>query len=246
MRWALLSLLLSAAAVEAAPYDWCAGEGYPLTDQEHAWCDVEPAPGADACPDLRSACAHQRADLSYNRAGYPKRRLHKERRMIQRGSGRGGLNVIFWVILGVGLVIVLGLLWRHRGELSVVSGVGGLGEPSLRRARPDASTLERPDALREAAFEAAGRGDYTRAFALLHRALLWGLHDAQRVRLHRAHTHGDYLRQLRSAPQLRRQIRPIFTLVDAVEFGGVAVGLAEWTALQDRVEALPPLAEEAL
>lgn len=233
-----LALLLGAhgawgapPSLSAEPYGWCGGVDYPLTADEHRWCDLAPPA---ACPGLSSACRAERAYIKHDRLGHPRRLLFKAKRPRRRFNS----SPIFWGCLLVGLTAVAVLLWRHRGGLAPVSHASGFKGSGARSTHVQIATSQDPQRLRAAALAAAARGDHAAAFALLYRALLWDLHDANRIRLHHARTHGDYLHQLRGHGEVRRDARRIFALVDRVEFGGQAVGLEEWRALYELVEQL--------
>lgn len=143
----------------------------------------------------------------------------------------GGLaKLLFWLLLIVAVVFIARAI------------VNALKNPSPEEAEPVApspTTEAVPEAVLEelgtnvdrlwsAAQTAAQNGDYSAALTLGHRALLAQLHHGGRIKFHRSRTNGDYLRDLRRDPELRRDLRPLVHSVEEVQFGGRPAGDERW------------------
>ncbi|MFT5431876.1 MAG: hypothetical protein ACI9OJ_002574 [Myxococcota bacterium] len=92
--------------------------------------------------------------------------------------------------------------------------------------------------LWQAAEAAAARGEHDDALTLGHQAVLSALHTAGHVRIHRSKTNGEYLRQLREQPELRKDVRELVRSVEEVQFGELPADAGRWSRYADGARTL--------
>ena len=121
----------------------------------------------------------------------------------------GGLSLLFWLGLGVAVVVVSLLvalsIARRRSELAVQAHPDG---PAAVERRVDLASLE------DEAADAERQGDFERALRLLFRAGLLRLHRARAIVLRDSLTTGQVRRELRS-----REFDGVARVFDEVTYG---------------------------
>ena len=137
----------------------------------------------------------------------------------------GGLGyVLFWVILGAGLLLLIYLIVRNstRNQQDTpeptAEPLAELG-PAPATNTNNEQLVRDVDALLEQARAAASAGDYTRAIQRAHAALLHRLDHDGLIRVAPFRTNGDYVRDLQPEAELRRDVREIVRDVEQVQFG---------------------------
>lgn len=110
-------------------------------------------------------------------------------------------------------------------------------------AAPDAPAARGPietdvERLLARARAAAARGDYGRAIDDTYAALLRRLDGDGLIDIHPSRTNGDYVRQLRERPDLKRAVRDIVGDVERVQFGATQPTEGAFRAVIERVAPL--------
>ncbi len=137
----------------------------------------------------------------------------------------GGLGyVLFWVILGAGLLFLIVIIVRnsssHKPEDEAPAEPLEADPAALPAAPGPGEQLVRDvSALLDQARAAASAGDYNRAIQRAHAALLHRLDHDGLIRVAPFRTNGDYLRDLGPQPDLRGSVRQIVRDVEQVQFG---------------------------
>ncbi len=137
----------------------------------------------------------------------------------------GGLGyVLFWVILGAGVLFILILIARNSTRNKQDEDEPVAPPPDELGPAPATNTAHEQlvrdvDALLEQARAAASSGDYTRAIQRAHAALLHRLDHDGLIRVAPFRTNGDYVRDLQPQTELRSALREIVRDVEQVQFG---------------------------
>jgi hypothetical protein len=137
---------------------------------------------------------------------------------------------LFWVVvvsLAAALLALLAVVARaawlaYRGRPERASKPRVTAIPS-----PDDPTEAEPNAWLTLARQCLETGDLRGAYRAAFLALLVGLNGRGAIRWHRSRTNGDYLRDLRSAPDIHRAVRPLALQFDAVWYGHADVGAGD-------------------
>lgn len=108
-------------------------------------------------------------------------------------------------------------------------------------AAPQAAEPADASARRNAAREAAARGDYVAAVRALYLYAITRLHAQGRVRFHEAKTGGDYLREVGRAPGGSETFGPFLREVERILFGGRPCG----PEVFERIDGLAEAASDA-
>jgi hypothetical protein len=136
----------------------------------------------------------------------------------------GASRFFMWIVLGVlivGIAYVLAYAVRRgalaRGLKSGRSaGVNSSSEPIEER-------IDDPDGLLAAAKELAVAGQYRRAYRAVFLAILLRMDRLELIRFDRSRTNGEYLRALRSRPDVLNWMRPLTNDFDLRWYGGQPV-----------------------
>lgn len=137
----------------------------------------------------------------------------------------GGLGyAIFWVILGAGLLLIIYLIARNStrnkpDEAEPVPPPQDELGPAPARADHSEQLARDVNTLLDQARAAASAGDYARAIHRAHAALLHRLDHDGLIRVAPFRTNGDYVRDLQSEAELRREVRDIVRDVEQAQFG---------------------------
>lgn len=222
-------------------YGFCHDEKYPLTWSEADWCPlVQDNP---RCPAFEHACEAPRAELVGPPGRLSRRTVSekKEPEVRERGKGPdrrrateqteidvpalGGIaELLFWIVVfGAVLAIVLAI------AKNLARGKAPEATPEPERAAKDAQAAADAaahrametdvDRLLAMANDYAARGEFADAVDFTHAALLRRLDHDGLIRLHRARTNGDYVRDLRGHAELLGPVRDALRRVDRAQFG---------------------------
>ena len=151
---------------------------------------------------------------------------------IAEATPAGSGNVIAWIIAGIGLVLLIGV---------VTYIVLGLRRSIVKDAEipeddPEAH-LTAKTAFEQASDMARG-GDYRTAVRYMYlSALLW-LDERELLRYDRALTNREYLERVRDNPNLRTHLTPVVETFDKVWYGHVTLDDTAFAAYREQVEAL--------
>lgn len=146
--------------------------------------------------------------------------------------GPGPRNLIGWIVAGLGVLLVAGvLLYWLRGLRATMRQ-----EARAAAADPEAGLSAR-QALQQADERAIG-GDYRSGVRYLYLAALLQLEERGLLRYDRALTNREYLLRLEANPQLREQLRPIVETFDRVWYGYIPLDAESFAAYRHQVEAL--------
>ncbi|AUX43041.1 hypothetical protein SOCE26_044810 [Sorangium cellulosum] len=242
-------------------YQFCHDERYPLLLEERGFCPLV-GERSDVCPALPKACAAAASDPD----GSVARRL----RARPWGSGdaeappeppepwlklrlpealSGLAMVVFFALVAAGAAIVGWLLWKVSRRKGDARDDADEPEPP---AGQDAAELRDPQTrametdvgrLLSSAEAAAARGDYDRALAHAHAALLRRLEGEGLIELHPWRTNGDHVRALRGRAPLQAAVRDVCRDVERAQFGAAPATQALYRSVYTRVV---PLATRAL
>jgi len=219
-------------------YEFCHQPKYPLTDDEVRWCAFLP-PLADVraarCPDFARAC----------QAGATAKLVPPAKPLELKLPSFGGLGrIVFYTLIAATLgallyLLVRGLIGRRPREAPVQEGGASEGPRQASALAEQAAAVERDvNRLLARARAAAAAGDYPAAVGDLHAALLRRLEGDGHIRIHRAATNGDYVRELRArAPALAAPVSDVTGAVESIQFG-VTPASNLYQALLERVTGL--------
>jgi hypothetical protein len=248
-------------------YRFCHEADYPLLSEERAWCPLI-GEQSEVCPTLPKACSAPPAAVVAGGDGYARRWLQSGREGDGRGASGDGrtraaprepdeppsqamsffAQLLFYAMIAAGLGA---LVWaiaravlrqRDRDDEADAPAAPALDVPSA-EAKPPGSVETAVERLLARARAAAARGDFDRALADTHAALLRRLEAEGLVDLHPSRTNGDYVRALRDRPDLRKEVRAVFRDVERVQFGAEPPSRSLFQAVYDRVA---PLAARSL
>jgi hypothetical protein len=128
-----------------------------------------------------------------------------------------------WIVI---VALILGIV----AVLCYAAQKMGLGRVQLgarRAAMTEADEMEDhaddPEAFLAAARELAASGQYRRAYRAVFLALLLRMDHLEWIRFDRTRTNGEYLRALRSRPDVLTWLRPLATDFDLHWYGGKPV-----------------------
>jgi hypothetical protein len=151
-------------------------------------------------------------------------------------------ELLFWVILGLGLAALIAVILRNTASAPTET------QPEPTEAPPDGAAptntaeaeavVRDVDVLLARARDAARLGDYAAAIRLAHAALLRRLDGDGLIRLDKSRTHGDYLIDLRDKPELVAPVRDVLVDIDRVHFGSEPAGPAIWERIYQRAAKL--------
>lgn len=148
----------------------------------------------------------------------------------EAAGGRPG-SVASWVIVGLSVALVLGvLLFWLRGLRRSLRPAVAL-PPAAAEARDAADAREQAAAL-------ARSGDYRAAVRLLALATLLWLDESGKLRYDVHQTNREHLARLREQPALRRQLAPIVDTADRVWYGRLPLDAAGYAAYEQQVAAV--------
>ncbi len=143
-------------------------------------------------------------------------------------AGEAGFGqVLFWLVIAAGALAILLLLWRARlGLASEDEEAEGPGEDDVvdeEEALPHTPArgpvLTDVEALLVRAEGAAAAGDYRRAIADCHAALLRNLEHAELITVIRSRTNGEYVRDLAGQRELQGRVAEVMRDVDRAQYG---------------------------
>lgn len=288
MRRALLVLLVALAwpaAARAADaeadvravfddprYRFCHEKDYPLTIDEHAWCEVigDPDP---RCPALPEACKKppvDPADAASLRSGRggprsggkdgdawgrgpdarpsgPDQRKRPEPEPLTLPDLSGLAQIILIALILGFIVVVVRSLLKNFSEESAADKDPDAPPPDAAakaaEAAPRGPVETDVERLLNRARAAAARGDHARAIDDAYAALLRRLDGDGLIDIHPSRTNGDYVRALSDRPDLKRAVRDVVRDVERVQFGSSPPSESIFRAVIDRVV---PLVSRAL
>ncbi len=144
--------------------------------------------------------------------------------------------VLYWLFVAVLAALAILLIYHI---LATIRGAFARRRPQRRepRDRP-ALAVSSPTWLRQDARQLAARGNFAGALRALHQSCLRRLERQGYLRYHPGLTNGEYLRAIRSEPQLQRLLMPLTTAVDRVTYGRrplQATGYQELAAVADQL-----------
>ena len=223
--------------LHADRYKFCRDAKYPLTEDEVRWCALLPS-SADAraarCPSFAQAC----------QAGATAKLVPPSKPIQLKLPSFGGLgSVVFYTLIAatVGALLYLlarGLVGRRKLVVPTDDGEAPRGEAPSAQAALAAAVERDVSRLLARARAAAAAGDYLAAVSDLYAALLRRLEGDGHIRIHRAATNGDYVRELRArSPALAAPVGDIAGAVESIQFGVAPAG-SLYQALLERVTAL--------
>jgi hypothetical protein len=218
-------------------YEFCHDAKYPLTADEVRWCALLPRPAdtrAARCADFARACE----------AGATAKLVPPSKPINLKLPGFGGLGrVVFYTLIAgtVGALLFLllrGLVGRRTREAPAQEAEGEGARDAAAVAEQAAAVERDVNRLLARARALAAAGDYLAAVGDLHAALLRRLEGDGHIRIHRAATNGDYVRELRArAPALAAPVGEVTGAVESIQFGVAPAGTL-YQALLERVTAL--------
>ena len=144
--------------------------------------------------------------------------------------------VLYWLFVAV-MAALLALLLYH---IALTIG-GAFGHRRRKRREPierPGPAVTSPTQLRQRAHQLAARGDFAGALRALYQSCLRRLERQGYLRYHPWLTNGEYLRAIRSEPQLQQLLAPLTTAVDGVTYGRrplAATGYRELAAVADQL-----------
>ena len=153
----------------------------------------------------------------------------------------GGLGyVLFWVILGAGVLLLIFVIIRnsssHKPDESAPPEPLKADPAALPTAAgPGEQHVRDVSALLDQARAAASAGDYNRAIQRAHAALLHRLDHDGLIRVAPSRTNGDYVRDLGPQPDLRGSVRQIVRDVEQVQFGTTAADASLYERVIQRI-----------
>jgi hypothetical protein len=245
-------------------YRFCHEADYPLLPEERAWCPLIGAQ-SEACPRLPDACAAAPVEVSRGGStgvrswfGRQTQRGHAARGASGDGRTRAApsepaarpslamsvlAQVLFYALIAAGLValgwvIARAVLRRRDGNDEVETPAAPAADAPPAEA-PQPGLVETAVArLLARAQAAAARGDFDRALADTHAALLRRLDAEGLIEIHPSRTSGDYVRALRDRPELRKEVRAVLRDIERVQFGAEPASRPLFQAVYDRVAQL--------
>jgi hypothetical protein len=148
--------------------------------------------------------------------------------MLPAGTGTG----IAWLIAGIGLAAVLGVI------IYLLAGLrrGIAGDATLAEDDPEANLTAR-QAIDQAG-TLARDGDYRTAVRFLYLGALLRLDERGALRYDRALTNREYVERVRDNPALRAALTPIVETFDRVWYGYAPLDQAAFDAYRASVERL--------
>jgi hypothetical protein len=205
-------------------YRFCHSEKFPLSLREMEWCHQpdQRKEMRDRCPALEKACAQLIKD--------------PELRMPHLGSAP---RILLFAVLAAVLLWLAVKLGRHfvlqrAGNVAAISG--GDSAAPLEPVQPEAHAVESDvERLLALARQAAAQGLHAQAVDHAYAALLRRLEADGLVRVEKWRTNGDYLRDLRTRPELRDQVRAIVREVEALQFGVSPPSASAFESLLGRI-----------
>jgi hypothetical protein len=139
-------------------------------------------------------------------------------------AGAGTARFMMWIVLGgliIGIAYVLAYAVRR---VSWSKGGGTKRKPKVSVAAVELEEkLDDPDALLAVARELAGSGQFRRAYRAVFLAILLRMDRQDLIRFERSRTNGEYLRSLRSRPDVLNWMRPLTNDFDLRWYGGHSV-----------------------
>lgn len=186
----------------------------------------EDTDGDGSKPDKRSPTADGEPDpKSSGKRKDPRRIILEQEDDPYTLPPLGGLGeLLFWVILGLGVLFVIVLVVRNSSRNRPDADEPAAPPPDDLGPAPVTNLASEQlvrdvDALLEQARAAASSGDYGRAIQRAHAALLHRLDHDGLIRVAPFRTNGDYVRDLQTQAELRREVREIVRDVEQVQFG---------------------------
>lgn len=256
------------AVLEDTKYAFCHDAQYPLTDDEDAWCPLVERYGAAHCPGLATACKGPRAvevgtgRLSSRKVADESEGETKQKRGEGEGPSRsregprpepeeielpqlGGLaQVLFWLIIGVAVVLVAVSIVRNvvrhdrpDPDTDRADSPEGDEDPEARAAATRAMETD-VDRLLALAQRAAEQGAYGEAVDFTHAALLRRLDHEGLIRLHASRTNGEYIRELGANATLLQPVRDALRRIDRAQFGPDDPRRSVYDEIRERVTAI--------
>lgn len=135
----------------------------------------------------------------------------------------GTAQIAMWLVLAAMIVAIAFVLAFGLRKLGWRMGANG------KRQRLDVASeeieekLDDPDELLAAAKALAAAGQYRRAYRAIFLAILLKMDRLDLIRFDRARTNGEYLRALRSRPEVLTWMRPLTNDFDLRWYGGKSV-----------------------
>ena len=222
-------------------YGFCHDEQYPLTWVEEKWCPL--VSDNPRCPAFEKACEAPRGELvgppgrlsrrtvskedkppPRDRGDGPDRRREQEPTEIEVPALGGIAELLFWLVV-FGAVIAIAIAIGKNLAKGKAPEATPEPESAAADARAAADAAARRametdvDRLLAMARDCAGRGEFADAVDFSHAALLRRLDHEGLIRLHRARTNGDYVRDLRANAELHGPVRDALRRVDRAQFG---------------------------
>jgi len=195
-------------------------------------CSIARLAARQRCPGLRQACLTKPAEdrsWSWN-LGW---------------AVRGGVatlaDLAFWLLLAM-LLIALGLSLRRIFASAQFSPANApkRGLPSSPEVAVPTHHAAETDVARlwSLAEQSALGARFEDAVAALQAALIHALRISGKLHVSPAQTNGDYLRALRTEPNLQGTARDVFRSVEAVQFGGAPASAELYRRLFERVQPI--------
>ena len=252
-------------------YYFCeADTNYVPNEADQRWCELAAQHDTSRCPGFARVCGHmletpevesmpmeestqwESKPKDSSDPGEVNQIAHDDDRESFRLPDLGGFaKVLMWILLiGLAIGVIAAIVRnfvRDRSEDSDAPEPQDAGE-SLVAAKIEALRVVETDVQRllARAEAAAARGDYAAGIADLHAALLRRLEGARLISLDRWKTNGDYLRALRSRPDLRDEVREVVREVEQVQFGASPAGRERYAEIRAAVLAIVGRAALAL
>ncbi len=237
------------AVLENPRYAFCHDDAYPLIEAEEVWCPLVERYEPTHCPGLARACQGPRAvEVGSGRLS-TRKAVEKDEGKKERGNGDGptrsraerspsseseeielpqlgGLaQLLFWIIIGVAIVLVVAAIVRNvvRHDRPEPDGdpddSHDAGEDPQARAAATRVMETDVDRLLALAQRAAEQGAYGEAVDFTHAALLRRLDHEGLIRLHASRTNGEYIRELGANATLHQPVRDALRRIDRAQFG---------------------------
>jgi hypothetical protein len=230
-----------------------------------AWCDHADRM-RERCPGFVAACERDALDgldrlVVEPQDGDGVEKSNKQRRFARDGGRsrarddepereleipawvRQLAGVLFWVVVGIAVLLAIygiarSLGWGRRAEDEEAAPPApptGDEDAKVVAARAVETDVER---LLARARAAASRGEWEAAIADVHAALLRRLEGDGHIEVHPSRTNGDYLRALRSRPDLWGPVAEIVSEVERVQFSNEPATQGGFEGLWSRVTRL--------
>jgi hypothetical protein len=137
--------------------------------------------------------------------------------------GPGASQFLMWIVLAaliVGIAYVLAYGLRRMGMRT--SSAGRVPRSSVSTEQLE-ERIDDPDSLLAIAGELAAAGQFKRAYRAIFLAILLRMDRQELIRFDRARTNGEYLRSLRSRPEVLTWMKPLTYDFDVCWYGGKQV-----------------------